>query len=358
MENQFIRVVLKTYTPHRFNPAQERQCGINRKVCCVAPTILAALCVFLTTAPVFGQKDWRKEWPKTDFSKASVELEEIISGGPPKDGIPAIDNPSFSTVKELHGLSPKEPVISITINNDSRAYPVRVLMYHEIVNDTVGGKPVAITYCPLCNAAIVFERTVNGKTLDFGTTGKLRNSDLVMYDRQTESWWQQFTGDAIVGAYTGTQLMMLPTRLEAYELFVKRAGLSGKVLIPYNDSLRSYGKNPYVGYDSAPKPFLYRGIYQGKLPPLARVVAVGNQAWSLELLREKGTIKAGRLILSWTSGQNSALDAKEINQGRDVGNVVVQRKARGRLEDVVYHVTFAFAFKAFHPNGIIYGEPE
>ena len=103
-------------------------------------------------------------------------------------------------------MSETEPVIGLVVNGDARAYPLKILIWHEIVNDTVGGVPVTVTYCPLCNSAIVFERTVDGRVLDFGTTGKLRNSDLVMYDRQTESWWQQFSGTAIVGAMTGTKL--------------------------------------------------------------------------------------------------------------------------------------------------------
>jgi Protein of unknown function (DUF3179) len=142
---------------------------------------------------------WRAEWAKTDFSRSSVDFASILSGGPPKDGIPSIDNPKFEKLAggKASGWSADigdtEAVISLALDGDARAYPLRVLMWHEIVNDTVGGKPVAVTYCPLCNAALVFERTLDGQVLDFGTTGKLRNSDLVMYDRQTENWWQQFS---------------------------------------------------------------------------------------------------------------------------------------------------------------------
>src|SRR5713226_9119149 len=152
---------------------------------------------------------WRSEWPRTDFSKHSIAFAEIRSGGPPKDGIPAIDAPRFEQLvsgKPTGGsaaLGDTEPVITLSIGNDARAYPLRVLIWHEIANDTVGSIPVTVTYCPLCNAALVFERVAAGRVLDFGTTGKLRHSDLVMYDRQTESWWQQFIGEAIVGAMTG-----------------------------------------------------------------------------------------------------------------------------------------------------------
>jgi hypothetical protein len=136
---------------------------------------------------------------------------------------------------------------------------------------------VAVTFCPLCNAAVVFDRRVDGRTLDFGTTGKLRHSDLVMYDRQTESWWQQFTGQAIIGDMLGRELRFLPARLESFAKFKARAP-DGDVLVPNDPNPRNYGRNPYGGYDSAPEPFLYRGEYPGVVAPLARVVAVGGRA--------------------------------------------------------------------------------
>ena len=114
---------------------------------------------------------------------------EIMSGGPPRDGIRPIDDPKFTTFEDARGwLADQEPVIAFELNRDVRAYPLQVLIWHEIVNDEVGGVPVAATFCPLCNSAIVFDRRLDGVTLDFGTSGKLRNSDLVMWDRQTESW--------------------------------------------------------------------------------------------------------------------------------------------------------------------------
>jgi len=294
---------------------------------------------------------WERAFPKTDFSKHAVPLDSIMSGGVPKDGIPSIDNPKFEPAQDRKDwLAPTEPVIGLEINGDARAYPLRVLTWHEIVNDTVGGQPVAVTYCPLCNSAMVFDAEVDGQHLDFGTTGKLRNSDLVMYDRQTETWWQQFTGRGIVGKYTDTKLEVLPSRLESWENFLERHP-DGKVLVPNAPMARPYGKNPYDGYDSASRPFLYRGPMPEKMPAMGRVVVVGEQAWDLRLLRDKGRIEQGDLVITWTAGQNSALDAREIPKGRDVGNVVVQRRTQDGLEDVSYEVTFAFVFKAFHPDG-------
>ncbi|WP_197433661.1 MULTISPECIES: DUF3179 domain-containing protein [unclassified Bradyrhizobium] len=208
---------------------------------------------------------WRAEWPRTDFSRHTVPLQEIKSGGPPKDGIPPIDAPRFERLSNgaASGWAARivdtEPVISLAIRDDARAYPLSVLIWHEIVNDLIGGTPVAVTYCPLCNASLVFDRALENRVLDFGTTGKLRNSDLVMYDRQTESWWQQFAGDAIVGVLSGKHLRLIASRVEAFSRFRQRFP-NGQVLIPNDPRARNYGRNPYVGYDAnGQKPFLYDG---------------------------------------------------------------------------------------------------
>jgi len=312
-----------------------------------------------------GPETWRVEWPRTDFSKHGVPLMEIRSGGPPKDGIPAIDLPQFEQLRDGKAggwaarIADIEPVISLVIGADARAYPLRILIWHEIANDTVGGTPVAVTYCPLCNTALVFERASEGRTFDFGTTGKLRNSDLVMYDRQTESWWQQFTGDAIVGAMTGRQLRLIPSRLESFARFRQRFP-DGKVLVPNSPGARNYGANPYVGYDATGRrPFLYDGTLPHGIEPMERVVAVEtspgrHEAWSLGLLRRQGKIRSGDLILEWGPGQASALDGHSVADGRDVGNVVVQRKQDGHPADVPYDITFAFAFHAFRPGSAIH----
>lgn len=298
-------------------------------------------------------KFWKSEWGKTDFNKTSIKFDEILSGGPPKDGIPSIDEPKFKPLGEIKDLGPKEPVISLQIGGVARAYPLRVMIWHEIVNDVIAGKPVAVTYCPLCNSAIVFDRTINGKVHAFGTTGKLRNSDMVMYDRQTESWWQQFTGEAIVGVLLGTKLEAIPARLEAFELFAKRHP-NGTVLVPNNPGLRNYGRNPYVGYDSSARPFLYRGDMPKGINPMVRVVAVKvngkPRAISMGLIVRKRRVELGDVVLTWAPGQNSALDKTAINKSKDVGNVVVQRKTSNGLRDIVYDVTFAFVFNAFHPE--------
>lgn len=323
------------------------------------------LAIFLVTAFNAGAQNFReeyeanirkKEWPNTDFSNTVVSLDEIDHGGTPKDGIPAIDFPKFVPASLVKNISPREPVISVEIDGIARAYPFRVLMMHEIVNDYIKGRPITVTFCPLCNSAMVFSGQVGGKTLTFGVTGWLRNSDLVMYDRQTESWWQQFTGRAIIGDMAGETLKRLPARIESFEKFKKRNPF-GDVLFPENPGLRDYGTTPYVGYDSLNFPYFRAGPLPENIPAMARVVSVGKQAWALSLLRQKGKIETtDGLVITWEEGQTSALDTRVISGGREVGNVLVQRITGTGLEIIPYSVDFAFAFHAFYPESKIITE--
>ncbi len=328
------------------------------------PFALAAILFWVSayTSPNAGEAPsiWSHEWKQTDFSRTSIDFGEIRSGGPRKDGIPPIDVPKYRPAGEIDNIGDQEPVITVSLNGEIRAYPVQILIWHEIANDTLGGVPIAVTFCPLCNSALVFDRRVDGRVLDFGTTGKLRNSDLVMYDRQTESWWQQFTGEAIVGEMTGTYLTALPSRVESFERFLARTAEHENVtvLVPTIAGMRNYGANPYSRYDRSTKPFLYDGELPEKIAPLARVVVVGKEAWSLELVQRLKRIERGDLIISWEAGQNSALDTRMIRLGRDIGNVVVQRKGPDGPADAVHDVSFAFAFHAFHPDAPIHTEIE
>jgi len=283
----------------------------------------------------FSTAGWR-----TDFGRASVDLGELRSGGPPKDGIPPIDAPSFESLAAARAwLADQSPVIALEIGGQARAYPLAILTWHEIVNDTLGGEPVVVTFCPLCNTALVFERTLEGRTLDFGTTGNLRFSDLVMYDRQTESWWQQATGEAIVGELTGKRLTFLPAQIVSLADFAT-AYPAGEVLSRSTGHSRPYGQNPYPGYDRADKPpFLYDGVVDGRLAPKERVVTVGQAddaiAFPVSELAKVGVaneVVAGEpVVVFWAPGTASALDAASVDEGRDAGATGVFRPiAEGR----------------------------
>lgn len=264
----------------------------------------------------------------TNWALHSIDYSEILSGGPPRDGIPSIDDPEFITPDEAADwLADVEPVIALTINGDSRAYPLQILTWHEIVNDTVGGVPVIVTFCPLCNSAVVFERVLDGEPVTFGTSGLLRNSDLIMYDRKTESLWQQFTGEAIVGDKTGALLTFLPSSLISFADF-RTAHPDGVVLSRNTGFNRNYGRNPYVGYDGLGNtPFLFTGVVDGRLPAMARVatVALGDSyvAYPYATLETLGVIndtQAGRdLVVFFQPGTASALGAAAIAEAEDVG---------------------------------------
>ena len=265
---------------------------------------------------------------ETDFSRHSVPYSEIISGGPPPDGIPPIDDPKFVSLEDAdRWLTGQEPVIALEIDGDARAYPLQIMIWHEIVNDVVGDVPVTVTFCPLCNSAIVFDRRLDGVTYDFGTSGNLRSSDLVMWDRQTESWWQQLTGEAIVGELTGKVLTFLPAPIVSWEDF-KAVNTDGKVLSRSTGFSRSYGRNPYIGYDKVDNPpFLLLDEPDGRLPPKERVAAVTigdvDVAFPFSILERERVVNYsvnGRdLTVFFKPGTVSALDRSSIKESRDVG---------------------------------------
>ncbi|MCH8994035.1 MAG: DUF3179 domain-containing protein [Chloroflexi bacterium] len=266
------------------------------------------------------------EW-QTDFSKHSVEFDELLRGQV-RDGIPAIDNPQFTSIAGGNEfLAEQEPVIVLELNGDARAYPIQILIWHEIVNDVVGGVPVTVTFCPLCNSAIAFEREFNGRLFDFGTSGLLRNSDLVMYDRQTQTWWQQFTGEAIVGELTGTLLEVVPASIVSWGDF-KETHPDGQTLSLDTGFARSYGSNPYVGYDTTEsRPFLFDGDPDGRLLPAERIVAVELNGETVAypfavlegLLVVEDTVGGEPIVVFFQPGTVSALDRSTIADSRDVG---------------------------------------
>ena len=341
----------------------------------------------------FSTQGW-----KTDFSKRSIPLSEIVSGGPGKDGIPAIDAPVF---QDIDGgdqwLDDKEQVHVVDVQGEVRAYPLAILIWHEIVNDTVGGVSVAVTYCPLCNSAITFDRRLGDRTLEFGVSGVLRHSDMIMFDRQTESWWQQLVGEAIVGELLGERLTVLPSFLVSWEDF-KEAYPDGRVLSRDTGYSRQYGRNPYELYDRQ-TPFLFFGEPDKRLRPLDRVVVVEEGedaiAFPLTVLEQEPvvhhTLGGEDLVVFFQFGANSALDDATVAGGRDVGAAAVYRPvvngqqlaftavgetfvddqtgsqwnllgqavdgplAGERLEPVVHGTHFWFAWAVFKPYTSVYG---
>ncbi|WP_299346630.1 DUF3179 domain-containing protein [uncultured Maritalea sp.] len=291
---------------------------------------------------------WLSEGWSTDFSRATIpfwDVTDVIG----RDNIPWIDDPQFEEVSNNIIIPGNEPVIGFEINGDARAYPLRIMMWHEIVNDFVGNVPVAVTFCPLCNTSIVFDRKIEGEVATFGTSGKLRNSDLIMYDRTTQSWWQQFDGNALAGIHAGKKLKAYPSRLMSLDLF-KQEYPEGQMLLPDPRRISQLGRNPYAGYDSTFKPFLFRGEMPEDINGMVRVILVQGEkpfAIALPKLSKDGKFEKDGLYFSWSAGQASALDTVQISRGRDVGNIKVVDE---NGNPVVHEITFAFAARAFLPD--------
>jgi len=270
------------------------------------------------------------------FPDPLIDPGDILSGGPPPDGIPPIDDPQFVSVQEADAwINDVEPVLIVDVDGDVRAYPIQIMMWHEIVNDTVGGVPLAVTYCPLCNSAISFKRTVRGVETTFGTSGSLYFANLVMYDRATESLWNQLDGRAVVGVLTGDVLEQVPSSTVSWA-DVKESRPDAKVLDRENTGFRrNYGTNPYTGLDDPNgQPFLFTGEIDVRAKAMQNIVAMESEsdavAWSLDAISDDsgaavtgGEFEGEPIVIFWKSGEASALDTSDISAGRDVGTVGV-----------------------------------
>jgi hypothetical protein len=273
-----------------------------------------------------------------------VDTDLIISGGPPPDGIPPIDEPKFVHSTEARWLVGQEPVISVELNGEAKAYPVRILMWHEIVNDEIGREPVTVTYCPLCNTGVAFHRPViDGELLDFGTSGRLYHSNLVMYDRQTGTFWSQATLEAIVGP--GRRLEFVPAQIVSWADW-RAAHPTGRVLSQDTGFNRAYGQNPYQGYDSPNNddPFLFSGDPDPRLRATARVLGVNADTSSMafpydEISRSavegfsvvQTRVGTEDVVVFWKQGTASALDQPVIAASRDVGSATAYEPRSGDL---------------------------
>ncbi len=324
---------------------------------------LALLCLttslFLSFQAAAFTMEWELNWPNTDFSNAGVDVTQIKSAGPPRDGIPTIYEPKFIPASEVSDLPSTEPVIQVIHDGVAKAYPIRIMIWHEIVNDTIAGLPIVVTYSPLCNVDAVFERAVQDKDgsrqeLTFGNTGKLLHANLIFYDRETETWWQQFTGNAIAGKHLEKTLHVVTSQLIPFSEFTEQFP-DGLVLKPEDYDSNFYGTNPYIGYDQARSSSLSSIQFDDEfIGPMDYVVVAGGNAWLFSLIRELEKIEHDDLILTWHEGMNSVLQNKEIVKNPDIGFIRVQRKDKdGILTYAPYMTTFAFTYMAFNPKGTI-----
>lgn len=329
---------------HRATPRGERSPVRSLLLVGVGAVLLLGLAAggYLLATGDTSTPDTTDEGPQSAVGGGNLDPDDIIDVLP-ADGIPAIDEPRFETVSEVDWLADKEPVIAFQIDGDTRAYPLQIMTWHEIVNDEVGGVPVSVTFCPLCNTAIAFERPeVEGEVTTFGTSGKLINSNLLMYDRATESLWPQVTGRALLGELEGMELTRHPARIVSWQDF--RAEFpDGRVLSRDTGHERSYGENPYPGYDDVDSaPFLFSGETDGRLAAVERVLGLETEGDAVafpyfRLQREAigGVAVADRTVGSqdvtvfWKAGTASALDGSDIATSRDVGAAAAYSRRLG-----------------------------
>jgi hypothetical protein len=278
-----------------------------------------------------GLDSWQN--PTDKLPTPSIDLSILRSGGPPPDGIPSIDEPVFHAASGVDYLGSTDPVVAVKINGDARAYPLDIMIWHELVNDTVGGVPVAVAYCPLCNSVTVYEREIGGEVLDFGVSGLLYNSSLVMYDRQTETLWSHFSGEPLYGALADAELVSIPATIVGFGTW-RAEHPDGLVLNRQTGATRNYGSNPYPGYDDVDaSPFLFEGEVDGRFTAMTRVVGVENEegsiatAFPLLELRESGVASSSlgddEVVAFWIPGSASALDDQQVSGGIDVGSTGV-----------------------------------
>ena len=325
---------------------------------------------------------------RTDFSRHSVPLTEIRRASGARDSvISALDSPAFLSVDEA-GDWPRSfhLVIALEVGDEARAYPVPILDYHEIVNDVVAGVPVAVTFCPLCNSAVVFDRRVDGVVYDFGVSGNLRNSNLIMYDRQTHTWWHQFTGEGIVGELTGKQLKLLPAAMLSWADF-EASYPEGAVLSRDTGFDWDYDVDPYIAEDGVDVTPILLDDLDSRFPPKETVVGVSvggvDVAFPYSVLKGEGAVnfaagqqplvvflKGGDLVTSQATGVfDPRVDGKDLHfslQGERflddqtssewniLGEAVSGPLAGKRMKRILHGDHFWFAWAAFKPDTLIY----
>lgn len=285
---------------------------------------------------------------ETDGVKHSVPLSEIIGGGPPQDGIPSIDNPKFISIEEsLEWLKDSDPGIVVTVGETSRFYPYQILVWHEMVNDTIDGQRILVTYCPLCLSGVVFDPVVNGERVEFGTSGKLWNSNLVMYDRKTQSLWSQILGESILGEMTGTKLKILPSDAAMFGNF-KNLHPKGQVLSRDTGTTRFYGQDPYGDYYTTPGTFFPVGNKDDRLPEkdfvLGLVIDGKAKAYATESIKKAGRIEdnfAGKTIVA------------EYQKDLDAVRLFIKKES-GELERINPLGNFWFSWVAAYPDTELY----
>jgi hypothetical protein len=273
-----------------------------------------------------------------------VDRSKVLSGGPPKDGIPSIDNPKFVSVEEADKwMEDNELILAMIYKDIKRAYPLQILVWHEIVNDVIADDPILVTYCPLCGSGIAYERKINGEEVEFGTSGKLYNSNLVMYDRKTDSYWTQIDGQAIIGPLAGQELTEISIDTVVWRDW-KKIHPDSEVLSQNTGFTRDYGRDPYGNYyeDS----FLMFPVENEDNRIHPKTPIAGIEVNGVHKAYKEDQIRSEKLIEDTVNGVDIKIESDEA------GLIKITNKATG--EEIVKERDFWFAWYAFHPDTLLY----
>lgn len=276
--------------------------------------------------------------------KSTIDPSKILDGGPGKDGIPSIDKPKFTSIPEAGSwLKDKDLVMLVTLNNQTKAYPILIMNWHEIVNDRIGNTPILVSYCPLCGSGIVYRRVSDGEEVEFGVSGKLYNSDLLMYDRKTNTLWSQISGEAVLGQLAGKKLEQLEANLIDFKT-LKDKYPQAQVLSRDTGFARDYSRSPYGDYDSSSQVYFPVEHTSDKVFPKDRVIGIevdGKfKAYRFDTLKQKKTL-------------TDMLDNKEIRLTLDNSEMILVNDLTDKTE-INFINTYWFAWVAFHPETEIY----
>lgn len=311
------------------------------------PMVWLPLLLLVAGSAAAQSRSWDTDILRDTFgyqadTPSDVPWDEVMQGCGRRDCIPSIDDPRFVAAGDADFLADEDIVMALELQGETRAYPVTILNYHEIVNDVIAGRPVAVTYCPLCGSGLVFERTFEDRAVDFGVSGLLRKNDLILYDRATESLWQQITGRAFAGPLRGEELRTVPVTMTRWGTW-RAAHPDTRVLSTDTGFDRPYAnKTPYGDYDSSDR-LLFPVALDRRLHPKTVVYGVELDGASFAvteraLKREKSVEQSGAPGLAW--------------QLTDAGHVAVRRVDSG--EPLVAHRMFWFAWFSFHVDTLLY----
>jgi len=280
-----------------------------------------------------------------DLRGSLIPADEIHAGGPPRDGIPALDDPKLISASAADFLDPNDRVLGLTLAGESRAYPIAILNWHEIVNDRIGKHPVVVTYCPLCGTGVIFDAAVDGRRLDFGVSGLLYNSDVLLYDRQTESLWSQIKKQAVTGPMKGRRLRALPTTHTTWRAW-RASHPDTLVLSTDTGHARNYSRDPYGDYASE------RGLY---FPVSARSNRYHPKEWvlGLELGGEAKAYPFSELSRSDRAEIQDRVGGRKVEIRFDPANRSATAHAADG-EQLPAITGFWFAWYAFHPNTAVF----